>query len=552
MLRSIYKNPFLLLGATVRDNRKKILDLAEEKSLKLDHDTYAKARSDLTNSRIRLSAEISWLPGISPRRGLEYLTILKSSPVELLNTIWNKLGEGDIGISIAVTNLMFAAFSRLDPTVDSDDISHWIANICYSVDGLDENEILRSINEDRLVSGFPEVKLTDIESELFLHRHYYLEVINIFLNSLSSTKLVDVLTKTLEETTNKGEYHAPLLVDELIDSYQQKTNNFLQKEAENIKKLVVAVREAAVSGEINAEPLIERLDEVVRKWDRVAQPIQLSMKARGLEHDISHEIAIDIRSLGIDLFNEHNFLDASKQITKMLQDVFAELPEVAQKLDEDEKTLDNIFNERIESQKQNIDWRREITYETKLGLIFKDKLRISPEGAEWKGQFFPLDKIDRVRWGAVRKSVNGIPTGTDYTIAFGDSRSEAIIQTNKDEVYSSFTNKLWRAVCVRMLTEYLVQLRDGKKLIFDKTKIDDDGIYLIKHKFWGSNEQVYCSWNNVSYRSVDGSLLILLTNDDNTYVNLSFMNSPNTHILEAMIRLSFEKWKGKLSGLLGN
>ena len=29
------------------------------------------------------------------------------------------------------------------------------------------------------------------------------------------------------------------------------------------------------------------------------------------------------------------------------------------------------------------------------------------------------------------------------------------------------------------------------------------------------------------------------------------MDTANTHILEAMIRLNFKNWKGKMSGLLG-
>ncbi len=31
---------------------------------------------------------------------------------------------------------------------------------------------------------------------------------------------------------------------------------------------------------------------------------------------------------------------------------------------------------------------------------------------------------------------------------------------------------------------------------------------------------------------------------------MSFMEVPNVHVLEAIIRLSFKKWRGRLSGLL--
>ena len=59
----MFQNAFQLLGATVRDDRRRIVELAEEKSLELDHEACQKARSDLTSPRTRLSVEMGWLPG---------------------------------------------------------------------------------------------------------------------------------------------------------------------------------------------------------------------------------------------------------------------------------------------------------------------------------------------------------------------------------------------------------------------------------------------------------------------------------------------------------
>jgi hypothetical protein len=67
----LHQSAFAVLGVTTRDNRKRIVELAEEKSLELDHDVCQKARSDLTNPRTRLSAEIAWLPGVSPRKATQ-------------------------------------------------------------------------------------------------------------------------------------------------------------------------------------------------------------------------------------------------------------------------------------------------------------------------------------------------------------------------------------------------------------------------------------------------------------------------------------------------
>ena len=47
-----------------------------EGSLTLNADECAKARQDLTNPRTRLSCEIAWLPGLSPKRANEYCDLL--------------------------------------------------------------------------------------------------------------------------------------------------------------------------------------------------------------------------------------------------------------------------------------------------------------------------------------------------------------------------------------------------------------------------------------------------------------------------------------------
>jgi hypothetical protein len=55
----LLQNPFHMLNATPRDNRRRIMELADERSLLLDARECIQARSDLTNPRKRLSVEIA-------------------------------------------------------------------------------------------------------------------------------------------------------------------------------------------------------------------------------------------------------------------------------------------------------------------------------------------------------------------------------------------------------------------------------------------------------------------------------------------------------------
>ena len=530
----LQQNPFALLGVTTRDDRRRIVELAEEKSLELDHDACQKARSDLTSPRMRLSAEMSWLPGVSPGKATQFVSALYSDPMSL---------REESGLpTLAHLNLLASAFEAVDGNDSADDVAEFIQEMACLVDDLSSEQVLRDINEDRAISGFPEVKGIDqVEAELSERKRYYRNAIKDALNRLSPASLVEAMTMAVDQITYGGEEHAPELIDELVDSYAVETQGFLEKEAESVEKLIQAARNSAKSGENAVKPIVDKLIVVARNWDNVAQPIQLSAKARGINHDPSHEIAYSIRSLAIDLFNEHDMLDQSKMLTEVIQELFAELPEVVERVDEDAEALANIFRNREQAETQQVEWARDITYRAEVGVMFKDVLSISPDGVAWKNQRFPLEAITRVRWGAVRHSVNGIPTGTSYTLAFGDNRSEAVVELKKESTYSTFLEKLWKAVVVRLLTELFEKLQAGNEVRFGEAVLRDDGITLIKHKFLGANEKVRCSWGQVHVWSADGSFYIGSKDDKKTYVGLSYIHAANTHVLEQAIRMAFKK-----------
>jgi len=308
----LQENPFALLAASPRDDRRRILDLAEERALEIDHAKCQKARSDLTNLRTRLSAEVAWLPGVSPRRAHALTQALLTDPMA---------ARAEVGLpALAHCNLMAAAFEAVDAQDRPNEIADFIQEMTLRVDELVAEEVLQAVNEDRVVAGFPEVRGTDqVESELAERKRYFKNAIKDSLNRLQSEALVQVMTLTVDRATNGGSEHGPELIDEIVDSYAVETQSFLQKEATNVEKLISAVRESAKAGEDAVRPLIDRLNGVVRNWDKVAQPLQLSFKARGLEHDASRDLAFKVRSLAVDLFNEHDLLTQSQRLTSLLR-----------------------------------------------------------------------------------------------------------------------------------------------------------------------------------------------------------------------------------------
>lgn len=530
----LHQGPFAILGVTTRDDRKRIVAQAEERALEQDHDACQKARSDLTAPRSRLSAEVAWLPGVSPRKAAQLLDALLEDPM---------LARSESGLpTLAHLNLLAASLEAVDGDWDTDDLSSFIQEIAYLQDDLDPEDVLRDINEDRTVSGFPEVKGAEqIEEELAERKRYYRNAVKAALNKLKPAALVKVMTDIVSGVTADGNTHAPELIDDLVDSYEVEAQGFLHKEAQNIRNLIEAARKAASVSEAAVAPYVKQIELVARNWDGVAQPIQLSAKARGIDHEASRDLAYEVRSLAIDLFNKHDMLVHSQRLTQLLQELFAELPEVADRIEQDADALLDIVKERKNAVAKRAEWDREITYRAEIGLIFKDVLSISPAGASWKDQAFPLDSITRVRWGGIRQSVNGVPTGTTYTIAFGDRRAEAVVELRRQDVYFKFIEKLWKAVCVRLLGEMLEELRAGRELRFGEAVIQDDGVVLIKRKFLGANEKVKQSWGDIQTWSADGSFCICAKDDKKANVAISYINTPNTHILEQAISIVFKK-----------
>lgn len=543
VLTDLERNAFAILGAGTRDDRRRIVELAEAKSLHLDDAICQKARADLTNPRTRLAVEVAWLPGVSPNRAEQLLSHLSENSVSLAN---------EVGLpALAKANLMSAAFQSIDAKRSPHDMAGMINDFAKLVDELSVVTIARDINEDRFVSGFPAIDTPEsVSTVLDQQKRRYRDAVKAALNTMAADDLVIVMTNVVDRATCSGTSHASSLIDELVDSYELEARNFFDTEAESIAKLAGVIREQASMGEAGIQPLVDKLLQVVRNWDRVAQPVQLSMRARGIAHRPSLKVASDVRNLGVDLWNDHDMLSSAERITGTLGEVFSELPTFMDTLMEDAATISRLADTRKQAESTRAKRDAELTYEAEIGMIFKDRLRISPEGIVWRGTRHTLDSITRVRWGGVKHSVNGVPTGTTYTIAFGDSSRESVVELRREDIYGIFLDKLWRAVCVRLIVDTLRGLNTGRQFTFGDAVIADESVTLMRHRFLRRRESVRYGWDGVTVSSIDGCFQIQAKDDSQTYVRLPYIHVPNVHLLEHIIRWAFKEGASSLSDVL--
>lgn len=534
-IASLQNNPFYLLGATVRDDRRRIVELTNEKQLELEPEVLQRARAQLTNPRRRLQAELGWLPGVAPATASQVVEDCLNDPGSSLPTQ---------GLpSLAEANLRASVLERLN-VHDHHHLTKIILQFAQVVEELSPPDIVRDINEDRSVSGFPQIRdVGVVEEELAERRHEFRSAVLRMLDRIPSEMLVDVLTAVAEFSSRMGQHQAPALVDDLVDTYRVEAQDFLEKETENIDELIELAARSAPSGRNAVRPVLRKLSAVTRNWDRVAQPIQISFKARGQHHPASQEVAMRIRNLAVELHNDHDMLDEARKLADLLKDIFAEVPTIVDLVEEDAEALDRNLRARKQQEAERREWKKKITYSAKIGGLIKRELRISPEGVSWGTAHYPLDAVTRVRWGGVRRS-----SGTTYTIAFGDDDTEAVVETWRGEVYRSFTTRLNRAVGPRLLIEVLQQLKRGP-VRFGEAVVGDGGVTLPRNRFF-RKESIHYTWSEVKVWSADGAFWIGAKEDAKARAALSYIDTHNTHVLEQIVRVGFKRGVRRLTELL--
>ena len=388
----LLRNPFYLLNVTQRDNRHRIIELAEKQGLLSDADKCMAARAELTNPRKRISAEVAWLPGVVPERVYDILMLLESSvgnrlgcdnitsiaSVDSLTTVLVrvpyakkstiadevletlKLSKGDfrevgefLGIHkltpIARANLLAARMLRL-PDYTPDVVAEWILAIVQTFENINPSEVQAILNVERETSGFPKItELSDITSEIQNCRRYYQQVIKFALDNIHSAKeRAKTVMIVIESATDSDTNRWPILIENTVDAYEVGAEAFLETEVKNIETQDKAIRIAADEGtqDVDFTRIIDKLLQTVKDWDILAHPIQLSKSRQGLRHDASHDVADRARQLAIHLFNEYDKLDFSQKILNVLKDVFTEIPAIAERITADLETLNRIAERR--------------------------------------------------------------------------------------------------------------------------------------------------------------------------------------------------------------
>jgi hypothetical protein len=531
---NLFQNPFYIIGVSTRDSKQTIVETYNAKSLTIDADLCTRFRSVLTHPRSRLSAELAWLPGLSPARSLGLIEKLQKDPKTFLTSL--------DGINpLARCNALVTYLEHHKPKAESQ-INGLLIEIAQSFDQIDFTSLLAVINEDRQIANIPVIQdVENIKQEMRTRREY---MIGTMKDCLNNTKAPDkVLTEIIAKTTSDGKQHPPLLVEELTDKYQIEVRKYLDQLVGQIRNVISTIQKQPKK---SFEYQMPTLYKYLKTWDQIAQPIQLVHQSKGMDDSHSRELAQDLRNLAVELANTYDMHSEAKQITNIVAEFFKELPQFSETFSDDLTALEDIINRKTKSKEEERKWREERSLNIELGTIFKKRFIISPEVIRFKDEQIPTDKVNRVRWAstATQHSINGIPTGTtySYSVWVGQNQKTFHIEPSDGNLYNVIVDRLWKAVCVRLLSETLTKLSAGDYITYGNGDaiVNKDGIMLKKHKLFG-HEPFFARWEDLRIDNGNGTFVVSSDTEKKAKAELSYKDTDNVHIFEAIMRFLWKE-----------
>ncbi|KFN50665.1 hypothetical protein [Arenimonas composti] len=535
-----FANPFHVLGASPRDRKSRLLELAEELSLHGDAEVAANARNVLINPRNRLAAEVAWFPGVAPARVGAALQAVRDT---------GRHG-GVAGLPpLAAANLELAQLAGRD-RLDAGWLRDAILRVAEQVERIDPAAVLTAINEDRQVAGFPAVAdAAAVEAELAERVRHFQRVLTGLLDRLTSAEMVATYEQLIEMGSDGGRRAAPRLVGELLAGYELHAGEHLAAEATRILAMVEETK-AAADAKFPVDSAVRGIAAAIVDWDRIAQPIQRCRQVAGLDHEESRRVAFAARGLAVHLFNQHDYLEDAKLLSATLEKHFAEVAAVSEVVADDVRALHDIEQRRIaqaeEAEREKAKFAAEVTWETSFGLIFKDHFRISPEGIEYKGRMTPLAEIEGVTWGAVRLITNGVHTGTNHYFRWGSKAGITDLTLANEAQHRELVPRAWRAICVPILLRMLAVWQAGRSVWIGGHEIRDDGIVLVHKRMFRADERRFFAWNDMKKGTHNGVLGFSGATAPDFRADFTFRETLNAHVLDfAVDRI----WEGKANRL---
>lgn len=325
MKTSFATSAFATLELSLRSSKDAINEAVDRLAFESDRDPAEldAARARLLSARDRVEEEIAWLPELPPSEARRAASAALAGDLDALRSIWKATsGLAQLNIGAAIVSL------KPDPALSVEVIRSGLL--------WDSRSTLQTLQESRAIAGSPPIGEDLWKKAVAKHLNYIAQQLATPF-SLSSESAEKLSEDILERKSRRTEKTSSFL-ESLIQNYRRLVEPKICIITEGIEKNVSNVR-ADPQRPTSRIALVDQ----IRDWAALRRPVLLHEASRGLEDEDSASLARSIRSLAIELANDHSAFAAAKELTEALRAGFAYLPAFAEKLEEDSKTLDGLL-----------------------------------------------------------------------------------------------------------------------------------------------------------------------------------------------------------------
>ncbi len=159
-----------------------------------------------------------------------------------------------------------------------------------------------------------------------------------------------------------------------------------------------------------------------------------------------------------------------------------------------------------------------------------------------------MNDITKLRWGVDLRRGGVFPKKV-YSAVFGTLKKEYEIKTRQKDFYEHLTDKYWKAVGRRLLSDMINGVAAGKKYQFGDLVAEDEGITVAVRSAFSNTKETFYPWHDLIWGIVNGSLCFAKAEDPGKILaGCSFLWVDNVHVLNvAMGLLQNSDKKNKLS-----
>ena len=402
---TLRNNPFYILRVSCSAGRREIVLASDELSFLLDSEICSKAQNELINVNKRLSAEINW-----------FIDVDANTIDQIRSNIDNSEPISTDGlISLSRLNATLYNFSLIE-FEDDFELGYSILEIDEQYTNLDVSEIVELINNNRDMAKLALVKAQDVITELGKKREEIRQMITEKLSSLDQDTYVQLVTVIAEKCIADDLYTDGVILSDVIDQYEVRIQSVLEKSTEDIENHIERIKNWKDNASVSAD--IELLISRVRKWDVLAQPLQLKSQANGIPHEISERLGSSLRNLALFLHNEKGVTKEALNLVNAMKSVFAELGELSELFDSDSETLNVLLKEQNEvevfEKEGLIEELNSFMKESKDVLSFSNSTRVNcyVESVKKLNRRLKSLDVDRATKNKIRENICGLARGT--------------------------------------------------------------------------------------------------------------------------------------------